>query len=272
MNFFHIEELMQKLKENKEMLEKAIQILKDFKKAVDDVLDSGYNNDLFQEYPTLYSKYDNMKSIYLTEITQKRPIYLRDIRALYCEKVDKALSLDATLDEVTVNRIPTLLNRKLKAEFENDTSRILEIDSVVVTYQEILSAVCVTGMSQYMRDRKGELGGEQEQEQKAISATFTYIWQKRLKKLQEIVQLYSDKLTQECCEQLNIEIPTFQVAIGQYFNGNELKLRDLNTNQIGAIIKKAMEERNYAKHGAGDGIIGWFKRIFGHADKKNSGT
>ncbi len=267
MNFFHIEELMQRLKENQELLRKAIKILEDFKSAVENVLDPEYN-DLYEEYKTLYSKYDNMKTVYLLELAQKRPIRLKDVETLYAGNVERSLSLDATLDEVTQNRINTLLSRRLKEEYENDLDRVLEIDAAAVTYQKILSEVCVTGMSEYMRARRDELGGELKDEQNGISATFTYIWSERLQKLRELVQQFSDRLTVECCEQLNIEIPAFQVTLGQSISAVDLQLKSLNVNHIGEIIKSAMKENNYAEYGAGGGILGFFRKVFGHASEK----
>lgn len=263
MNLFHIEELMQKLKENKELLAKAIKILNDFQESVNEVLDKDYR-DLFYEYANnIYTNYENMQSAYMIELTKKYPIKLSEIGKMYSEQLDKQLGLNVVLEEVTGQQVETLLTRRLRKAYGNDDSKILKIDYVCDDYVKKLSDVSKNAMSNYVLERKEEIKQNLEKEQKAISATIAFIWQMRLSKLREIVKRYSDKLVEECSQQLNIEIPEFQINLGGGDCGADINFTNLNINEINEIIESTMRNLSRFNEGATTGIIGFFRKLFG---------
>ena len=267
MNLFHIEELMQRLKENKELYEKAKKILMEFEAAVKAILDPEYNDLYGENYMAIYTKFQDKRSVYLRELTQKRPISLFEIKKMYENEVDAQLGLDAVLKEVTEQRVETLLTRELQKTYDTDESVVLKIDVVCDDYTRKLSQVCKDGMSKYVSVRKEELGKRLEEEQRAISATLSYIWEERLNKLRSIVTEYSDKLTTECAEQLNIEVPEFQIVFEQGICMNSAGISNLNVATINKMISEAMHESNRFYDGKTDGLIGFFRKMFG-AEKK----
>ncbi len=271
MNLFHIEELMQSLKENKELLKKAIIILNEFKASVRSVLDSEYN-DLYKNYTSIYVEYEDKRSAYMLDLAKKRPIVISDIGKLYSSNIDKQLGLNSVLDEVTGHRIETELTRSLHKEYGSDDSKVLKIDAVCVTYVKILSEVSKNAMSTFVSTRKDELGKELEKEQRAISAILSFIWEEHLKNLRNIVKKYSDKLVEECSEQLNIEIPEFQIVFSNGMCKKNFYLSGLNTNGISKVIESAMYESNRFNQGVTGGFVGWIRKILGKENEITLGN
>ena len=74
----------------------------------------------------------------------------------------------------------TVLTRELYKIYGTDESTVLKIDVVCDTYTKVLSQVCKNAMSEYVSARKEEIGKLLEDEQTAISATLSYIWEERL--------------------------------------------------------------------------------------------
>lgn len=200
-------------------------------------------------------------------MTQKRPINLLEIKKMYENAVDTQLGLDAVLKEITEQRVETVLTRELYKIYGTDESTVLKIDVVCDTYTKVLSQVCKNAMSKYVSTRKEQLGKLLEEEQRAISATLSYIWEERLNKLRSIVTEYSDKLTTECAEQLNIEVPEFQIVFGKEIYMNSMVASNLNVATISKMIAEAMHESNRFYDGKTDGLIGFFRKMFG-AEKK----
>lgn len=211
MNLFHIEELMHRLQDNKEALANALATLENFQKAVENILDDDYNDLYNENYISICNSNENMQSVYLLELTKKRPIKIEDVKKIFFNEVDKQLGLEAFMDEVTGHEIETNLTRKLKNEYNKD----LKIDVICKDYVTMLMDVCTETTSKFVSERKVELGQNLECEQKAICKTFKYIWETRLKRIKETVNEYSDRLTAECAERLKIEVPDFQIVFGK---------------------------------------------------------
>lgn len=270
MNRFHLEELFQKLSENKDLLEKAKKILRDFNQAVNEILDPDYK-DLYGEcYAKIYDENENMQSEYLKYLTKKIPIEFNDVSKCFGAEVNEQLSFESVISEVTNNEIETSVTRKLGNEYGSDENQLLKINEASNNYQIFLSRACVECLNKYIDERKEELGIKLESEQNSISSTFTFVWEQRKEKLRETVKIFSDKLEKECSEKLNIEIPVFQTAL----NGSVTphKMIPVNVNALESTIKKEMEKLNHYNDGITTGMIGFFRRVFRTKDKITLGN
>lgn len=267
MNLFHIEELMQKLKENKDLLDKAIKILKNFKNETGKILDKEYNDLYNDKYINIYDAYDDKKSVYLRELTKKRPIKLSEIGKLYSEEVQKQVGFDAIVNEVTNKRVNTELTRALKSEYGENSNKTLNINSICDWYSKKLSEICCSEMTRFVSKRKDEMGAELEKEQKAICNVMSFIWTQRLNNFRDIVKKHSEDLMKSCSEQLNIEIPEFKIVFGQHSSGGDLSIKNLNAEGIKLIIEDAMRSLNEYSTGNTKGIFGFFRKIFGKENK-----
>ena len=266
-NLFHIEELIQRLSENKAMLAKAREILAKFQADIKEILDHDYY-DLFRDnYTKIYNEYEIMRSEYLLDLTQKYPIRLNEITGLFKEKVEQLLGMDDVLDEVTLKRIPSLLERRIKNDFGTNENDTLSIDSVAVSYEKYISEISRVSMSKYVDERRDEMVQNLETEQNGISKTLEYIWEQRLEKIQEVIDERSAELEAECSEKLEIELPVFQTVIGKKSSGEGINLNDLDTNSINRIIEDGMSKYNKFNDGTTYGIIGFFRRLFGTQNK-----
>ncbi|HAE53174.1 MAG TPA: hypothetical protein DCG30_07970 [Ruminococcus sp.] len=266
-NLFQIEELVQRLRENKVMLERAKKILGEFQQGVREVIDPDYKELYKDGYISIYSNNPQMQSQYLLELTQKFPIKIQEVRDFFKREVESQLGLNPVLDEVTKRRINTLLTRRIYKEFGDDDDTTLKIENVIGSYEKFISEISRTAMGDYVNERKSDIYEKLEEEEKAISETFSYIWDKRIEKLQEVVEEYSQKLAKECSETLNIELPAFQTVVGKYTTGKDVNLNNLDINSINKVVEEAMHKYNKFNEGTTDGFVGLVRRIFG-AEKK----
>lgn len=263
-NLFHIENLITELRNNKAQLEEAKKILGEFEKAVREILDSEYT-DLYLNYNNrIYPDNANMRSAYLAQLTEKRPVHPAEVVKLYAEQLDKDFGLQKVLDTVTQQPVETLLARKLRELYGNDGTLVLRIDSILDHYTECLSQACVEAMNTYINDRKDKRGQELEVEQEAIAATFTYVWDERLRLFREAVLKYSERLNKECNVELIIEVPVIAPKLPDFTNNDfNLIVSKLAIADVRDGVKAAMESLNRYNDGKTTGFVGWLRKTFG---------
>ena len=267
MNLFHIEELMQKLQENKELLEKAKKILKEFEESMKKILDPEYN-DLYYDYDKIIEIEPETYSVYLNEITKKRPIRPKeDIGKFHSNHADIKFSASTILNELIAEEIPFKLEKRLKKEYGDDKKKLLKIDSVLVTYSQILSEVCTETLVLYSKRRIEEFSNNLVVEERAIKKTFEYIWEQRLNEIRAAIANTASELSKDCSVDFNIKVPDFQIVFGCNPAAADIEINRFASDALIDVISKALIENNAFEKGIKDGIVGFIRKIKGRKNQ-----